>query len=137
MSDSLSTQRANMTLMGLFAAIALILATVGIFGVIAYFVNSRLHEIAIRIALGASRSNVTRLVLSHGVKLALAGIAAGIAGALILTRTLGSLIEGIRANDAVSFVAASLLFMVVAALACSVPARKASRVDPMAALRHG
>jgi predicted permease len=135
--DSLSAQRANMTLMGVFAALALILATVGIFGVIAYFVNSRLHEIAIRMALGASRTDVTRLVLSHGVKLACAGIATGIGGALILTRTLGSLLEGIRANDAVSYVAASLLFVVVAALACSIPARKASRVDPMAALRHG
>lgn len=135
--DSLSAQRANMTLMGVFAALALILATVGIFGVIAYFVNSRLHEIAIRIALGASAPRVTRMVLSHGMALAGAGIAAGIGGALILTRTLGSLLEGVRTNDAVSFVTASLLFGVVAALACSIPARKASRVDPMVALRHG
>jgi putative ABC transport system permease protein len=135
--DSLSTQRANMTLMGVFAALALILATVGIFGVIAYFVNSRLQEIAIRIALGASARAVINMVLGHGMALAAAGIAAGIGGALILTRTLGSLVEGIGANDAVSFIAASVLFGTVAALACSIPARRASRVDPMVALRHG
>jgi putative ABC transport system permease protein len=135
--DSLSTQRANMTLMGVFAALALILATVGIFGVIAYFVNSRLQEIAIRIALGASSRTVINMVLSHGMALAAGGIAAGIAGALILARTLGSLIEGIRTNDAISFISASLLFGAVAALACSIPARRAARVDPMVALRHG
>jgi putative ABC transport system permease protein len=136
-SKSLATQRANMTLMGVFAALALILATVGIFGVIAYFVNSRVQEIAIRMALGASGRTVVRMVLSHGMALAGAGIAAGIGGALILTRTLGSLVEGIGTNDAVSFVAASLLFGVVAATACSIPARRAARVDPMVALRHG
>lgn len=137
LSASLSTQRANMILMGVFAALALILATVGIFGVIAYFVNSRLQEIAIRIALGASGRTVVRMVLAHGMALAGAGIAAGIAGALILTRTLGSLVEGIRTNDAVSFIAAALLFGLVAAIACSIPARRAARVDPMASLRHG
>jgi ABC-type antimicrobial peptide transport system permease subunit len=135
--ESLATQRANMTLMGVFAALSLILATVGIFGVIAYFVNSRLQEIAIRMALGASARTVIKMVLSHGMALAGAGIAVGIGGALILTRTLGSLVEGIGTNDAVSFVAASLLFAGVAAMACSIPARRASRVDPMVALRHG
>jgi putative ABC transport system permease protein len=137
LSASLSTQRANMTLMGVFAALALILATVGIFGVVAYFVNSRLQEIAIRMALGASGRTVVRMVLSHGMALAGAGIAVGILGALILTRTLGSLVEGIATNDAVSFIAASLLFAAVAAMACTIPARRASRVDPMVALRHG
>jgi len=136
-SKSLATQRANMTLMGVFASLALILATVGIFGVIAYFVNSRVQEIAIRMALGASGQTVVRMVLSHGMALAGAGIVVGVGGALILTRTLGSLVEGIGTNDAVSFVAASLVFGVVAAMACSIPARRASRVDPMAALRHG
>jgi putative ABC transport system permease protein len=137
LSDSLATQRANMTLMAVFAALALILATVGIFGVIAYFVNSRIHEIAIRMALGASSQTVVRLVLGHGMTLAGVGILTGIGSAMILTRTLGSLVEGISANDALSFLAASLLFAGVAALACSVPARRAARVDPMAALRHG
>jgi predicted permease len=136
-SKSLATQRANMTLMGVFAALALILATVGIFGVIAYFVNSRVQEIAIRMALGASGRTVVGMVLSHGMALASAGIAAGIGGALILARTLGSLVEGIGTSDAVSFVAASLVFGIVAAMACSIPARRAARVDPMAALRHG
>ncbi len=137
LSASLATQRANMTLMGVFAALALILATVGIFGVIAYFVNSRLQEIAIRIALGASARTVIKMVLSHGMALAAAGITVGIAGALVLTRTLGSLVEGIGTNDAVSFLASALLFAAVAAIACSLPARRASRVDPMVALRHG
>lgn len=137
LSKSLATQRANMTLMGVFAALALILATVGIFGVIAYFVNSRLQEIAIRIALGASARTVAGMVLAHGMSLAAAGIVVGVAGALTLTRTLGSLIEGIGKNDAISFLAASLLFAAVAAMACFIPARRASRVDPMAALRHG
>jgi len=136
-SKSLATERANMTLMGVFAALALILATVGIFGVIAYFVNSRVQEIAIRMALGASGRTVVRMVLHHGMALAGAGIAAGIGGALILTRTLGSLVEGIGTNDAVSFVAASLVFGIIAAMACSIPARRAARVDPMVALRHG
>jgi predicted permease len=137
LSNSLSTQRANMTLMGVFAALALILATVGIFGVIAYFVNSRLQEIAIRIALGASARTVVGMVQSHGMALAGVGIAVGIAGALILTRTIGSLVEGIGRNDAMSFVASSVVFAGVAAIACSIPARRASRVDPMVALRHG
>jgi ABC-type antimicrobial peptide transport system permease subunit len=137
LAESLAAQRANMTLMGVFAALALILATVGIFGVIAYFVNSRVQEIAIRMALGASGRAVVHMVLRHGMTLAAAGIAAGVAGALILTRTLGSLIEGVGTNDALSFLGASLLFGFVAAMACSIPARRAARVDPMAALRHG
>ena len=137
LGDSLSTQRANMTLMSIFAALALVLATVGISGVIAYFVNSRVHDIAIRIALGASRRTVVRMVLYHGMVLAAAGIIVGLAGSVWLTRTLGSVLEGVAASDPLSFVAASILFASVAALACSIPALRASRVDPMTALRHG
>ena len=137
LGDSLSTQRANMTLMSIFAALALVLATVGISGVIAYFVNSRVHDIAIRIALGASRRMVVRMVLYHGMVLAAAGIIVGLAGSVWLTRTLGSVLEGVAASDPLSFVAASILFASVAALACSIPALRASRVDPMTALRHG
>ncbi|HLX46382.1 MAG TPA: ABC transporter permease [Bryobacteraceae bacterium] len=137
LGDSLSNQRANMILMGLFAALALILATVGISGVIAYFVNSHVHDIAIRIALGASRRTVVGMVLYHGLLLAAAGIVAGVAGALWLTRTLGSILEGVTASDPLSFVAAVVLFTLVAAMACSIPALRASRVDPMTALRHG
>jgi putative ABC transport system permease protein len=135
--ESLSAQRANMTLMAAFAALALSLATVGIFGVIAYFVNSRVQEIAIRMALGASSQSVVRMVLGHAMMLAALGIAAGIGAALILTRPMGSLIEGIRTNDPLSFASTSLLFACIAALACSIPARRAARVDPMTALRHG
>jgi predicted permease len=136
-SSSLSTERANMTLMGVFAALALLLATVGIFGVIAYFVNTRLHDIAIRMALGATESSVVRMVVLHGMTLAGAGIAAGIAGAIVLTRSLGALVEGIGTSDPVSYLAAALVFAAVAALACSIPAWRASRVDPVTALRHG
>jgi ABC-type antimicrobial peptide transport system permease subunit len=137
LSDSLSTERANMTLMGVFAALALILATVGISGVIAYFVNSRVQEIAIRIALGASRRTVVAMVLSHGMALAAAGIAIGIGGALLLTRTLRSIVEGVGTSDPLSYLAAAILFAGVAAMACAIPARRAARVDPMVALRHG
>jgi putative ABC transport system permease protein len=136
LGDSLSPQRANMTLMSIFAALALILATVGISGVIAYFVNSRVHDIAIRIALGASRRTVVGMVLNHGLGLAAAGILFGVAGAFWLTRTLGSILEGVAASDPISFAAASTLFALVAAAACSLPAIKASRIDPIAALRH-
>jgi len=135
--DSLSSQRANMSLMAMLAGLALMLAVMGISGVIAYFVNSRLSEIAIRIALGASRGQVVGMVLRHAMALAAAGIGAGIGGALVLTRTLGSALEGIGRNDPVSFVAATLLFAGVAACATSFPARRASRVDPMVALRRG
>jgi predicted permease len=137
LGDSLSTQRANMTLMSIFAALALVLATVGISGVIAYFVNSRVRDIAIRIALGASRRTVVGMVLWHGMVLAAAGIIVGLGGALWLTRTLHSILEGVAAGDPLSFVAAAILFTFIAAMACSIPALRAARVDPLTALRHG
>jgi putative ABC transport system permease protein len=137
LSESLSSQRANMSLMAMLAGLALMLATIGIAGVIAYFVNSRLPEIAIRIALGASRGHVVGMVLRHAMALAIAGIAVGIVGALMLTRTLGSVVDGIGRNDPLSFVAAAVLFAAVAACATAVPARLAARVDPMVALRRG
>jgi putative ABC transport system permease protein len=134
--DSLSGQRATMTLMVAFAVFALILATIGISGVIAYFVNSRAHEIAVRIALGASRRMVIGMVLRQGMTLAAGGIAMGIGGALLLTRSLGSVLDGMTEHDPISFLAAAILFSGIAAMACSVPAARALRVDPMVTLRR-
>jgi putative ABC transport system permease protein len=136
LAEALSTQRANMALMGLFAALALLLAAIGIFGVIAYMVNRRSLEIGIRMALGAQRSDVLKMVLGHGMILALAGIAIGLGGALAATRALRTLLFEISPNDPWTLVAAAVLFACVAAGACYIPARRAVRVDPMTALRH-
>jgi putative ABC transport system permease protein len=133
---TLSAQRANMTLMGVFAALALILATIGIFGVIAYFVNRRAHEIGIRMALGAGRGRVVRMILGRGMALAGAGIALGLAGALVLTRSIGSLLEGVQTNDPAAYLAAAAVFALAAAGACLIPARGAARIDPVVTLKH-
>ena len=138
-SQSMSSQRFPMILLGTFAALALLLASVGIYGVISYSVNQRVHEIGIRIALGANRQNIFRLVVGQGLRLALAGLAIGAAAALVLTRLLSSfshLLYGVGTSDPVTFVCVSLLLAGVAILACYLPARRAMRVDPMFALRH-
>ena len=133
---SLSAQRANMTLMSVFAALALLLAAIGIFAMTAYFVSQRLHELGIRVALGATRGAVLQMILKKGMRLTAAGLILGIAGALALTRTVSSLLEGVRSNDPVAFTGAAALFALVAAAACLVPAIRASRADPMVTLRH-
>jgi predicted permease len=130
------TQRANMALMGLFAALALLLAAIGIFGVIAYMVSRRSIEIGIRMALGAQRSEILKMVLGHGMILAFAGIAIGLGGALAAARALRTLLFEVSPSDPWTLAAAALLFAAVAAAACYVPARRAIRVDPMAILRH-
>jgi predicted permease len=138
-SESMSSQRFPMILLGAFAALALLLASVGIYGVISYSVAQRAHEIGIRMALGAEKRNIFRLVIGHGLQLALAGLAIGAAAALILTRVIPSfsnLLYGVRASDPVTFVAVSVTLIAVAILACYIPARRATRVDPMVALRH-
>jgi putative ABC transport system permease protein len=136
LADALSTQRANMALMGIFAALALLLAAIGIFGVIAYMVNRRSLEIGIRMALGAQRSDVLKMVLGYGMILALAGIAIGLGGALASTRALRRLLFEISPSDPWTLAAATVLFAGVAAAACYIPARRAVRVDPMTTLRH-
>jgi putative ABC transport system permease protein len=133
---SLSAQRANMTLMSAFATLALILAAIGIFAVTAYFVSQRSHELGIRFALGATRSMVLKMILGRGVRLTGAGLFLGFAGALAATRALRSLLEGVQPNDPVAFSATAVLFGIVAAAACLIPALRASRVDPMVALRQ-
>ncbi len=138
-SQSMSSQRFPMILLGSFAGLALLLASVGIYGVISYSVTQRVHEIGIRVALGAEKRNIFRLVIGQGLRLVLAGLAVGAAAALILARLLSSfahLLYGVGAGDPVTFIAVSLLLTGVAILACYLPARKATRVDPMIALRY-
>lgn len=136
LSQSIAFQRFLMILMTVFAALALVLAVVGLYGVISYSVTQRTHEIGIRMALGAEKSNVLRMIVGQGLRLALIGVAIGIAGALALTRFLSSLLYGVRPTDPLTFIAVSQVLIVVALAACYIPARRAAKVDPMVALRH-
>jgi predicted permease len=133
---SLAQQRFNMLLLGLFAALALILAAVGIYGAMAYAANLRTHEIGIRTALGAQRRDVLRLVMRDGAKIALFGIASGIAGALALTHLMASLLFEVKPTDPATFAGVAILLAFVVLAACYIPARRAMRVDPMVALRY-
>jgi len=131
---SLATRRFQMMLLSIFAGLAVSLAAVGLYGVLAYSVQARTREIGIRTALGAD--NVARMILAEALKLASVGVAAGVAGAMGLTRLLASLLFGIKATDATTFLAVSLLLLAIAAVAGYLPARRAARIDPMAALRE-
>ena len=133
---SLAQQRFNMLLLALFAALALILAAVGIYGLMAYSVSQRTHEIGVRLAIGAQRRDVLRLVLRDGARLTLVGIAIGIIAALALTRLMASLLFEVTPTDPATFASVALLLAVVALAACYIPARRAARVDPMVALRY-
>jgi ABC-type antimicrobial peptide transport system permease subunit len=133
---SIGSERFNMLLLGLLAGIALLLAVVGIYGVIAYVVSQRTREIGIRIAMGARGGDVARLVLKQGLGAVLLGIVIGFAGALASTRLLTGLVYGVSTTDPVTFVAVSLLLALISALAIALPARRASRVDPLVALRY-
>jgi predicted permease len=135
-SASLKTRRFNLTLVGVFAATALVLAVAGIYGVMAYSVARRTHEMGVRIALGASAPDVLRLVLSQGMLTTVVGVAVGIAGSFALTRELQSLLFGVSATDPVTLAGGALLLSFAALLASYIPARRATKVDPMVALRH-
>jgi ABC-type antimicrobial peptide transport system permease subunit len=128
--------RSSMVLVGLFALVALTLAIIGVFSVLSYAVSQQTTEIGIRLALGASRESVTRLVLAQGLRPALAGLLIGMVGAFALTRFMSTLLFGITPTDPPTFVAVSTLLIAVAALASYVPARRATKVDPVRALRQ-
>jgi len=136
MGVSLAQQRFNMLLLGLFAALALVLAAVGIYGIMAYRVGQRMHEIGICIALGAQRRDVLLLVMGSGAKLAFFGISIGTAGAIALTRVMTSLLFEVKPTDPAIFAAVAILLAIVALAAGYIPARRATRVDPMVALRY-
>ncbi len=135
-SESVAGDRLITFLLGGFALIALLLASVGIYGVLSYSVSQRTHEIGVRMALGAGRSDVLRHILREGMILAMAGIVLGLVGAFVLTRFLESLLYGIPPTDTLVYATISVLLGAVAFLACRVPAGRATRVDPMVALRH-
>jgi ABC-type antimicrobial peptide transport system permease subunit len=133
--STLLPQRVAATVIGVFGATGLLLAAIGLYGVLAFHVAARTREIGIRVALGAPLTGVVRLVMRDSMRLVIAGIVVGLAGALLLTPLLGSLLYGIPAADPVTFAAGPLLLLAVALLATYVPARRATRVDPTVALR--
>jgi predicted permease len=134
-SDSLASRRFSMILLGLFAALALALSSVGIYGVVSCLVGQRTHEIGVRIALGARRRDVLNLILSQGARLALLGIAIGIAASLGLTRLMARMLYGVSATDPLTFIGVAAILAIVALAACYIPTRRAMRIDPIVALR--
>src|SRR5262249_40441639 len=136
LSNSIAQRRFQMFLLGVFAAVALVIATVGIYGVITYAVSRRTHEIGIRMALGARGADVLRMVVWRGMSLALVGVALGLAAALALTRVMQNLLFEVSATDPATFALIALLLVCVALIASYIPARRATKVDPLQALRH-
>lgn len=136
LNGSVSQPRFSSQLIGVFAALALLLAAIGLYGVVAYSVSQRINEIGIRMALGATREDVLRLVLRYGAGLTLIGTALGFVASLAATRVLSSMLFEVRANDPQTFLAVALLLMAVVLGASYIPARRAAKVDPMVALRY-
>ena len=136
LSDSLMLRRVSMLLLLVFASLALTLATVGVYGLTAYSVSRRTHEIGLRVALGANQSQILRLVVGRGLLTSLIGAAVGVAAALMLTRGLAGMLYGVTATDPMVFAGVPLLLIAVSVLASYIPARKATRIDPLVALRY-
>ncbi len=135
-SESIAPERLNMMLLGLFAGLALLLAAVGIYGVISYTAAQRTHEIGIRMALGARPRDVLNLVARQGITLALIGVGIGLAGAFLITRLMSQMLFRVSPTDAVTFIGVPLFLILIAAIACYIPARRATKVDPLEALRY-
>ncbi len=133
--DSLTQHRFSMIVLDAFAAVALLLASIGLYGVISYLVGQRTNELGIRIALGAGRRDILRLIINHGMKMALGGVAIGLIAALGLTRLMNKMLFGVSATDPATFAVIALLLVMVALAACIVPAWRATKIDPMVALR--
>ncbi len=136
MSDSMARQRFSTIMLGAFAVFALILAAVGVYGVMSYLVTQGTHDIGVRMALGAQRSSIVWMVVRQGMELTGAGIVAGLLAAVVLTRVMASLLFGISATDLATFSAVPLILAAVALLATYLPARRATRVNPVVALRE-
>jgi putative ABC transport system permease protein len=136
LSESIARQRFSMLLLAIFAAVALVLAAVGIYGVMSYSVAQRTHELGIRMALGAQRRDLLKLAIGAGLKLVLIGVVLGLSASFVLTRVMSSLLFGVSATDPLTYTSISILMISVALLASYIPARRAARVDPLIALRY-
>jgi putative ABC transport system permease protein len=135
-AGSLTPRRVNLLLLSAFAGLGLILASVGIYGVVSYSVSQRTHEIGVRTALGASPGDVLKLVVGQGLRSALIGTGVGLAASFGVTRFLQAMLFGVKPTDPATFLVAALLWIAIALLACYIPARRATKVDPMVALRY-
>lgn len=136
LADSVGPRRFNLRVLTIFSVAALLLAATGIYGVVSYMGKQRTPEIGIRLALGAGRMNIFRLILAQGLKVVVAGVALGVLGAFAMTRVIRSLLFGVTPTDTITFIFVSLMLILIALIACSAPARRATRVDPLIALRN-